>query len=118
MKIYISHANGFDFKKKLYAPLRESTLNEEHEFYLPHESGASVNTKELMKEYDLLIAEVSHPSTGQGIEIGRAEAFNIPIICIYEKGSKISNSLKYVTDTFIEYETPEDMIEQIGSQLT
>jgi hypothetical protein len=110
MKIYIAHSNKFDFENKLYLPLRSSTLNTEHAFFLPHEDGKAENTKELMKDFDLLIAEVSEPSTGEGIEIGRADMLNIPIVCIYEQGSKVSNSLRYVSNEFIEYADPKDML--------
>lgn len=114
MKIYISHSNSYDYKSKLYIPIRESSLNKEHEFFLPHENDRAVNTKDMMKEFDLVLAEVSFPSTGQGIELGRADTSNIPIVCMYEQGSKISGSLKYVTDSFFEYENQSDMITKIS----
>lgn len=117
MKIYLSHARDFDFENKLYAPLKSSALYTEHEIFLPHDGGRSENTKDAMKSYDLVIAEVSRPATGQGIEIGRAEMLNVPILCISERGSKISGSLKYVTHDFIEYDNPVDMIEKISAFL-
>ena len=62
----------------------------------------------------MLIAEVSLPATGQGIELGWADYANTPILCIYEKKSKISSSLKFITNNFIEYENTEDMINKLN----
>lgn len=117
MKIFVPHSKAFDFVNKLYIPLRTSHLNGEHEFFLPSENGKMEITRDLIKSCDLVIAEVSMPSTGEGIEIGWADMFNVPIICIYEKGSKISRSLQYVAKEFIEYESPEDMLKRIESYL-
>ena len=74
-------------------------------------------TQDLIKNADAMIAEVSLPSTGQGIEIGWASIFKVPIICIHEKGSRYSPALMYVTETFIEYESAEDMIIKLSSAL-
>jgi hypothetical protein len=118
MKIYVAHSSDFDYVNKLYRPLRESALNGEHDFFLPHENERSSDTKELMRECDLLLADVSKPSTGEGIEIGRAEAIGLRIVCIYESGSKVSSSLKYVCNEFIEYTNPNDMITKITRLLS
>lgn len=112
MKIYISHSSEYDYINKIYNPIKNSNLNGKNNFVLPHESKIT-NTKDVIANSDLLIAEVSEPSTGQGIELGWANYNNTPILCIYEKGSKISSSLKFITNEFIEYEDCEDMIEKI-----
>lgn len=112
MKIYVSHSKNFDFENKLYKPLRASELNTKHEIFLPHE-GEWVDTKESMKSFDLILAEVSEPATGQGIELGRADVYGIPIVCIYEEGKKISNSLKFITEKFVEYKDPQDMVDKV-----
>jgi hypothetical protein len=41
-----------------------------------------------IKSSDLLVAEVSNPSLGVGYEICKAEAFKVPTLCLYQKGSK------------------------------
>lgn len=64
-----------------------------------------------------MIAEVSFPSTGLGIELPWADSFECPIICIHRKGSKISNSLKIICKNFIEYTSQEDLIKQISNLL-
>jgi hypothetical protein len=116
MTVYISHASGFDYKKELYEPIRSSILDKQYNFILPHETSASLyNPKQLFtsKKCDLVIAECSYPSTGQGIELGWANIYKIPIVCIYREGKVFSNSLISVCDTFISYKDSRDMIGKI-----
>lgn len=112
MKIFVAHPGIIDFQGELYRPLRESELSKEHEIFLPHEGKAQV-TKELIKRSDLLITEVSAPSTGSGVEMGWADAFDVLILALHKKGTKRSKSVEYVTKEIIEYENAEDMIEKI-----
>jgi nucleoside 2-deoxyribosyltransferase len=113
MKIYVAHSSEFDFNTKLYAPLRESALNSEYEIHLPQENGRETITKELIQGCDVVICDVSMPSTGAGIEMGWANAFGVPVICIYETGSKVSSATSYVTAQVLEYEGREDLIEKL-----
>jgi len=117
MKIFVAHSSNFDFKNELYKPLRESALNIKHEILLPQEKGRETITKDIIKSIDVFIAETSYPSTGQGIELGWADIFNIPIICIFKEGTKISQSLRYVTDNLIVYKHTEDMIDKLDRAL-
>lgn len=111
LKIYVSHASNFDYSNKLYKPIRESELNDTHEFILPHENSAEpFNAKLCIKTCDIIIAEVSFPSTGQGIELGWAETFEKPIICLYKQGSKVSSSLKYVADKAMVYNNQSELV--------
>jgi len=121
MKIYIGHSKELNFKDDLYLPIRESQLYDEHEIILPHEiyqEASDFVTKDIIKTCDVMIAEVSFPATGLGIELGWANAFERPIICIYREGSKISGSLKVVCENFIEYTDKKDLIEKLGSALS
>ena len=121
MKIYVSHSKELDYLDGLYRPLRESQLNTEHEIILPHEvhkEAIKVVSRDILRTCDLCIAEVSYPATGLGIELGWADAFGCPIVCIYKSGSKVSGSLKVITEDFIEYAGREDMIEKIGIYLS
>ena len=118
MKIYLSHLRDFDFENELYKPIRESVLNSKHEFFFPHESGEKINTKEIIKNSDLVVVEVSSPSFSQGIELGWADIFGVPIVCISKEGSKISSSLKYISDSFITYTNKKDFIIKLSDFLT
>ncbi|MDD5489432.1 MAG: nucleoside 2-deoxyribosyltransferase [Candidatus Moranbacteria bacterium] len=117
MKIYFGHSKGFDYKKELYAPIRNSELNKQHEIIFPHETEGFINSKNIIKDCDLMIAEVSFPATGLGIELGWAEMLGKRVFCVYKKGSKISGSLKVVTNNFIEYSDSDDLAKKVREYL-
>ena len=120
MKIYLSHARNETYKEELYNPIRQSILNEQFEFILPHENADTpFNSREVFsqKQCDLVLAEVSQAATGQGIELGWADANGIPIVCIHKKGSKLSGSLIIVCDEFIEYADAVELIEKLEKKL-
>jgi hypothetical protein len=115
MKIYLSHSGSSDYENELYAPLKSSSIAREHEIFFPHDTeNIDTNSKNLIASGDLLIADVSYPSTGQGIELGWASDANISILCIYKTDSKISSSLKFVTNQFIEYKDQDDMLSKLA----
>ena len=88
-------------------------LNQKNQFIFPHLTNQTFNSKEVIEQSDLFIAEVSRPSIGLGIEIGRAEMKNKRILCIYNKNFKAPSSLKYVNVDILEYRDEEDMISKI-----
>lgn len=116
MKIYVSHSSEYDYINKVYEPIKKSDLIQSNYFFFPHENKI-INSKDAIFNSNLIIAEVSLPSTGQGIELGWANSAKVPIVCIYEKNAKISSGLKFITDKFIEYENTEDMIIKITSYI-
>lgn len=118
MKVFLAHASDFDFRNKLYTPIRASALNTEYEFILPQENGKEEITKETIRGAKAFIADVSRPSTGAGIEMGWADAYSVPIICIYEKGSAVSSSVDYVARARIEYDSPRNLIAQLTEALS
>lgn len=110
MKIYIGHSRDINYANELYKPIKEFGDNSNNTFLLPHEKDAnSSNGRDFYNGLDLFIAEVSMPSTGLGIELGWVYDNNIPIVCIYKKGAKVSGAIKSVTNSFFEYETSEDL---------
>lgn len=120
MRIYISHKRRSDYEKELYEPLRDAELSKQHTFIFPHEvNKESVNVREMFKEKgcDLVIAEVSEPATGQGIELAWAHMYEIPIVCIYKDGSDISGSLSFISNKFLMYTDKENMIADIAGVL-
>ena len=95
-------------------PIRRSELSTLHDFILPHEASDQVfDSKEIILSCDFIIAEVSYPSTGMGIELGWANNGSKKILCLYKKGVRISRSLRIVSTDFIEYKNPIDFIEKI-----
>ncbi|MCL9971911.1 MAG: nucleoside 2-deoxyribosyltransferase [Candidatus Pacebacteria bacterium] len=117
MKIYISHPNSIDFKTILYEPLKASELSQKHEFFLPHDEGRDENTKEVIRTSGLLIAEVSEPSTGSGIEMGWASAFEVPVWCVYQKDMKPSGSAKYIASKMFAYTDSKDLTSILNKEL-
>jgi hypothetical protein len=97
----------------LYKPLRESKLNDDDYITLPHETDEHFDTHQIIKDADIVFAEVSYPATGLGIELGWADANFTNIVCMYKEGTKISGSLKFICDKFIVYSDTTDMIVQI-----
>ncbi len=118
MKIYVTHSTSFDFKNELYKPLRESELNDLYEIILPHENSEEpFSSKEFIPTCDIILAEVSYPSTGQGIELGWADKAGKKIICFYKSGTKYSSSLKVISEIFFEYDNVESLIYFLIPQL-
>lgn len=112
LNIYAAHASSFDYQAEFYQPLQESTIAEQHNITFPHD-----NTEEQFNSYkffhtdcDLVIAEVSHPSTGLGIELGWAYDADIPIICVHQDTSDPTNALTAVTNMVYKYSSPKNMI--------
>jgi hypothetical protein len=118
MNIYISHPSSYDYEHELYVPIKASELANIHHFFLPHESeNIDVDAKDELKHTDVLVAEVSLPSTGQGIELGQAHVAGVPIICFFKAGSKPSSSLRFVTDNIIEYTDIPDLFAKLQAEL-
>ena len=119
MKVYFCHARDFDYQNDLYKPIRESELNTQYDIIFPHEDGApAFKSKEVIKECGVVLAEVSFPATGLGIELGWADMYGVPIICFYKRGSKVSGSLQYLTDDIVEYSDARDLVEKVYSALS
>lgn len=110
MKIFVAHASNFAFKEKLYVPIRASELNTKYEFWLPQETDEDWVTLDFMRTCDALVVDASIPSTGAGIEMGWANALGIPILGIYERGSKPSASAEYTTKMYREYSNSQEML--------
>lgn len=117
MKLYISHSSGFDFANELYAPLKNS-ITRDHDIFFPHDGKDVVNSKSIIKESDLILAEVSYPSTGQGIELGWADANGIRIICFYKVGSSPSSAIKLISSSSFEYASLDEMLNKLTAELS
>ena len=116
MKVYVTHSRSFDYKTKLYVPIRQSLLNKRHDFILPHEfSEEPFDSRPLIlgKSLGLVIAEVSIKSTPQGIELGWANSVDTPIAFFYEPNANPSNALRKVSDFFVEYSEDTELLSGI-----
>ena len=117
MRLYLTHSTSYDFRAELYAPIKHS-LTLDHKVVFPHDtSNDSKDSKEAIKDCNAVLAEVSFPSTGQGIELGWANYLGKSIICLHKKGTKPSSALRVISNSFIEYDGPEDMIQKLNNYL-
>ena len=112
VNIYVAHSRSFDFVKELYEPIRESVLSRTHTIVLPHEaSDEPFDSKTYLRdEADVLIAEVSEPSIGLGMELAWADQYRVPIICVYRSGANVSSSVRTVSNRFLEYASGPELI--------
>jgi hypothetical protein len=118
MNIYISHCGAYDYENELYQPIKESRLASSHNFFLPHEpQNLDTDAVTELKHTDVLVAESSFPSTGQGIELAQAKAAGVPIVCFYKVGAKPSSSLRFVTNKIIEYTDMPDFFSKLQAEL-
>ncbi|NTW90014.1 MAG: hypothetical protein HGB37_03865 [Candidatus Moranbacteria bacterium] len=117
MRIYISHSRSFDFDNELYSPIRKHFSDSAHEFVLPHENGSDDDTKSVIATCDLVLAEVSFPAIGVGIELGRAEAAGIRVVYVHRVGTTPSSSIRRITDDIREYASETGLLQIIDSAL-
>ncbi|MBS3070838.1 hypothetical protein J4407_00875 [Candidatus Pacearchaeota archaeon] len=122
MNIYFTHsrAEGFDFRNRLYLPIRQSYLNSQHNFVFPFEKGNMLfDSRFLMSSggLDLVLAEVSYESTREGIELGWADNFDIPIYLLSQKGKTPSESIRRVSDSLFFYSSESQLIEGVEESI-
>ena len=120
MKIYVSHSSKLDYVNDLYEPLRNSFLAKSHEFLFPHERSLDLfPTRELFarRGCDLVFAEVSFPSHGQGVELGWAYNDGIRIIMASRPEAKLSVVLPELCKEMFTYTDAEDLIAKLSKFL-
>jgi len=120
MKIYFAHSSNIDYKTDLYLPIKSyAKLWKHHEIILPHDQLVEgYYSKDVIKEVDFFIADVSYPSIGLGMEIAWADNYNKPILALYKENYKISSSLNFINTNIASYQSIEHMLQQISSFIT
>ena len=118
MTIYISHSSSFNYQTELYAPLKRSELARSNNLIFPKDTAIRPeNIPGIIEKAHLVVAEVSYPSKEQGAELGWASRYQVPIVCIYKKGQKISNSLNIIAKHFVEYENSRTLADTLQKYL-
>ena len=113
--VYFGHANAYDYQE-MYRVLIASNISKKYELILPHLNNPNKDNSKEIDRCDLVVAEVSLPSTGLGIELGRI--FNKkPILCIHRKGVMVSGALKHITKEFMDYKDLPDMVVKLEDYL-
>lgn len=73
---------------------------------------------EQLKSCDIIIAEVSEPSHGVGIEIGISYCLGLKIILLQEKGKQATKLAQGIPNVIIiEYDNLEDLKEKLSKSL-
>ena len=118
MKIIITHSSDLDFESILYNPIENAGFWHDHQILLPQRTGLREQiTQEMIRDADLVLCEVSLPSTGQGIEIGWATLYETPIVCFHHMDAHPSGALQFVCEEFFTYKDDVDMVEKISRYL-
>lgn len=112
MNIYISHSSNFDYQNELYLPLK-SINRKVVKFILPHDTDYFIDVRDIANDIGMVIAEVSFPSTGQGLELVWLYDSKRKIICIHKLGTKYSSSLALISDIFHKYDNLLEIINKI-----
>lgn len=73
-----------------------------------------------LRDADILIADITIPSTGVGFELGYAEFLNIKTILIYDKNKSKPSSLVLGNPNFvkIEYNSIEEVKQELADLLS
>ncbi len=113
MKVYLAHSSNCDYINNIYKPiLADSELSKI--ITLPHMEKDYMHNRGYYEDFDLVIAEVSNPSTGMGIELGFFYDEKKPIYCIYQ--GDYSKSIEVIAKKIIEYndiiKTIKDIIKE------
>ncbi len=108
---YISHPSGGHQNSPgfFHAVSSFAATQEGIEVMLPFSETQLHATKESIAKAGLVIAELSLSSTGSGIELGWANAYDKRIIGFYQAGSQPSPAVKFVTGELHSYVTEEDV---------
>lgn len=113
-RIYLAHSRDkqFDFQHDYYEPIQSAFS--EHEIHVPHSPNAIyVDSETLLPQCSLMIAEVSYPSTGLGMELIWAKHANIPVLCIHKTATPPSSSVTNKFSNVASYENTENMVIKI-----
>jgi hypothetical protein len=120
LKVYFSHSRdpNFDYLS-MYSFLGSNFVD--IEWFFPHQKSqdpAPIKEMLLAKRIDLVLAEVSYPSHGQGIELGYADMLSVQIVCIHLSDQKISGSISAISQSILQYKDLDELKEIITEQIT
>jgi hypothetical protein len=118
LNIYFVHSTKFDYNNLIYKKILSSSICLAHNLMLPMtKEYQNINAKELMAKADIIIAEVSNPSFGLGLELKWLSKVNKPKLflslenTIPSKYQKLVPSIK-TTDENTYLQAIEDFIKE------
>lgn len=109
--IYVCHSKSYDYKNILYNSIKNSELFYKNKVILPHDTDMFKSSKDAIASSDLIIADISNPSTGMGIELGWADSFSKRIIYVCNDSTEISKSLLLLSKEYFLYKDCNDLIQ-------
>jgi|Deesub1362B_J571_1020462.scaffolds.fasta_scaffold03235_3 nucleoside 2-deoxyribosyltransferase len=132
MKIYFAAAisAGRDYAE-VYRKIVDDLKASGHQVLTEHVADPEVLKKEknvspedvylrdidLLRQCDVLLAEISKPSTGVGYEIGMAlHALRKPVVCVYLKGLRMTKMITGNTDPLLRvfaYESVNELLDAL-----
>jgi 2'-deoxynucleoside 5'-phosphate N-hydrolase len=116
MKAYIPHIHT---TKAVGVTLENSILNVELDDNIRVKSYD--HSVDAVKKSELIVAEVSYPSLGTGVEIGIALRLNKKIICLAKKGSNVSSMVRGAAKKglikMIDYDNDEEALNKLRNML-
>jgi len=92
----------------------QNAFGDKHELVLPHDKKDGEHSKTIIESCDVVLGEVSYPSTGQGIELGWADDVQVPIVCIHKSSETPTGALRYVARDVVSYDDENDMVEKVA----
>ncbi len=117
LKIYFIHSTKIDYTNTLYRYIISSPVCIRHELMLPHTKNyQSKYVKDLIKEADIIVAEVSKPNFGLKLELKWAFKSGKPIKyisldnTISKKVKKYVPEIEMITDDTTFIKIVEDFI--------
>jgi len=131
MKVYFSCSiTGGRNEEKVYSAIVKAMLSAGYEVPTAHLSTPEVMQMEKvvdpvdifnrdmrwLDESDAIVAEVTTPSHGVGYEIAQGLWLSKPVLCLYQRGKRISKILTGNTHpklTFSGYDEPDEAVKQV-----
>lgn len=111
---FVSHpSGGTQHTPTFFQAINEfAKQNTSIEFRFPGETKEEIQqTKDDIASADLVLVEVSIPSTGSGIEMGWANAAGVPIVAFHQGGSEHSPAVQFATRDIHVYVTEQHIID-------
>ncbi len=112
-KIHVVHSTKIENWKKIYKILRETNFLRNQEIFLPHETKEVSNTKTMIKEADLIVAECTEITPGIAIELAWADAFAKDVIIFVKEDVEVNQYLKFFNFEIIRYFNESEIVKYL-----
>jgi len=116
IKVYIIHSDKVNYKEEIYKPLLEKGLMNDFFLILPlSEKYKSTYIKDLMKDSDIIICDLTKSNFFLNLELKTANKLNKPIYYFIKNDDK--NIKKYKIDNLTVYNNKEEFSVLVSNML-